>query len=242
MNWSTRLDGKMGPYSPRHLRMEFEEFDYGFVYRRIREGMSETDPMWTVGRCCLWPNMLFTGNHFEWRVPVDDENTFSVTWSFERVPQEREPYVQKSIPAWKGPVRDPETGRWISTHIMNQDFIAWVGQGRVADRTQEHLGPSDKGILMQRARFLSDIAVIAQGQDPKATIRDPEVNRCVKLPVAERPRLTVGLTRQELLRHPVAGRQLAGYIFQLGQPAEVRSAFLDAMGFSEAELAAAGLG
>ena len=22
---------------------------------------------------CLWPNCLFTGNHFEWRVPIDDE-------------------------------------------------------------------------------------------------------------------------------------------------------------------------
>jgi 5,5'-dehydrodivanillate O-demethylase len=239
MNWSTRLDGKLGPYSPKHLKLEFEEFEYGMIYRRMREGMSESDPMWTVGRTCLWPNMLFTGNHFEWRVPVDDHNTFSVTWSFERVPREREPYVQASIPAWKGPVHDPETGRWISTHIMNQDFIAWAGQGVVADRTQEHLGPSDKGILMQRQRFLSDIEAIAKGKDPKATIRDPEVNRCIGLPVAERQRLTVGLTRDELLRHPVASRQLTDYIFQKGQPAEVRQAFLDAMGFREEELAAA---
>jgi 5,5'-dehydrodivanillate O-demethylase len=240
MNWSTRLDGKMGPYSPKHLRLEFEEFEYGIVYRRIREGMSESDPMWTVGRACLWPNMLFTGNHFEWRVPVDDHNTFSVTWSFERVPREREPYVQASIPAWKGPVHDPETGRWISTHIMNQDFIAWAGQGIVADRTLEHLGPSDKGILMQRQRFLSDIEAIAKGKDPKATIRDPQVNTCIGLPVAERERLTVGLTRDELLRHAVASRQLTDYIFQKGQPAEVRQAFLDAMGFREEELPARG--
>jgi 5,5'-dehydrodivanillate O-demethylase oxygenase subunit len=239
MNWSVRLDGKMGPYSPRHLRLEFEEFDCGIVYRRLREGMSESDPLWKVGRCCLWPNMLFTGNHFEWRVPVDDENTFSVTWSFERVPREREPYVQQRIPAWKGPVRDAETGRWISSRIMNQDFIAWVGQGRIADRTLEHLSPSDKGIIMQRQRFLSDLDAIAQGQDPKAVIRDAKVNACgIKLPVAERPRLTAGLTREELLRHPVASRQLAGYIFQLGQPEEVRREFLDAMGFREEELAA----
>ena len=26
---------------------------------------------------------------------------------------------------------------------MNQDFVAWVGQGAIADRTQEHLGESD---------------------------------------------------------------------------------------------------
>ena len=43
--------------------------------------------MWTVGRVCLWPNALFTGDHFEWRVPIDDEHTLSVTWAFSRVPK-----------------------------------------------------------------------------------------------------------------------------------------------------------
>ena len=72
--------------------------------------MSESDPMWTTGRVCLWPNALFTGDHFEWRVPIDDENTLSVTWAFTRVPKEREPYVQGKIPAWYGPVQDAENG------------------------------------------------------------------------------------------------------------------------------------
>ena len=97
--------------------------------------------MWTVGRVCLWPNGLFTGNHVEFRVPVDDENTLSVMWHFSRVPQEREPYVQNSIPTWQGPIADPTTGRWITSHVMNQDFVTWVGQGRIADRSQEYLAP-----------------------------------------------------------------------------------------------------
>jgi 5,5'-dehydrodivanillate O-demethylase len=231
MNWSVRLNEKLGPYSPRHLRMEFEEFDYGFVYRRLREGMSETDLMWTVGRCCLWPNALFTGDHFEWRVPIDNENTLSVTWAFTRVPREREPYVQGKIPAWRGPVRDQVNGGWISSHIMNQDFVAWVGQGVTADRTKEHLGLSDRGIILQRQRFLNDLEAIARGQDPKAVIRDPAVNRNVALPVAERKLLVDGLTRAELLAHPILGKQYAGdYIFQAGQPEEVRAAFREAMG------------
>jgi 5,5'-dehydrodivanillate O-demethylase oxygenase subunit len=232
MNWSVRLKDRLGPYSPRHLKLAFEEFDYGFVYRRIREGMSEEDVMWTVGRVCLWPNALFTGDHFEWRVPIDDENTLSVTWCFNRVPNESEPYVQGRIPAWHGAVRDPSTGRWISSHIMNQDFIAWVGQGVVADRTQEHLGLSDRGILMQRQRFLSDLEAVARGADPKAVIRDPELNRCVALPVAERKLLVEGLSRDAMAKHPIFGRHLTeGYPFQLGEPPEVRKAFLEAMGF-----------
>jgi 5,5'-dehydrodivanillate O-demethylase len=232
MNWSVRLKDRLGPYSPRHLKLAFEEFDYGFVYRRIREGMSEDDVMWTVGRVCLWPNALFTGDHFEWRVPIDDENTLSVTWCFNRVPNESEPYVQERIPAWHGAVRDPSTGRWISSHIMNQDFIAWVGQGVVADRTQEHLGLSDRGILMQRQRFLSDLEAVARGADPKAVIRDPELNRCVALPVAERKLLIEGISRDAMAKHPIFGRHLTeGYPFQLGEPPEVRKAFLEAMGF-----------
>lgn len=231
MNWSVRLNEKLGPYSPRHLRMEFEEFDYGFVYRRLREGMSETDLMWTVGRCCLWPNALFTGDHFEWRVPIDNENTLSVTWAFTRVPREREPYVQGKIPAWRGPVRDQVNGGWISSHIMNQDFVAWVGQGVVSDRTKEHLGSSDRGIIMQRQRFLSDLEAIARSEDPKAIIRNPKVNRSVALPVAERKLLVDGLTRAELLAHPILGHHYAGdYVFQAGRPAEVAAAFKEAMG------------
>jgi 5,5'-dehydrodivanillate O-demethylase len=231
MNWSVRLGGATGPYSPKHLKAAFEEFDYGISYRRIREGMNESDPLWTIGRAALWPNALFTGNHFEWRVPVDDENTLSVMWSYMRVPKEREPYVQDRIPAWHGPVKDAN-GRWISSHIMNQDFVAWVGQGTIADRTQEHLGLSDRGILLMRKRFFADMEAIQRGEDPKATIRDPEQNRCgLPLPIAEREALIHGLPLEELKRHPLFGRHVThGYPFQLGQPPEVRLAFEDAMG------------
>jgi 5,5'-dehydrodivanillate O-demethylase len=231
MNWTVRLRDRLGPYSPRHLKLAFDEFDYGFVYRRIREGMSESDPMWTVGRVCLWPNALFTGDHFEWRVPIDDENTLSVTWCFNRVPRESEPYVQGRIPAWRGAVRDESTGRWISSHVMNQDFVAWIGQGRIADRTQEHLGASDRGIILMRQRFLRDLETVAAGGDPKAIFRDERINRSVPLPIAERELLIEGLTRAQLARHPVHGRQLTeGFPFQAGQPEEIREAYLKAMG------------
>jgi 5,5'-dehydrodivanillate O-demethylase oxygenase subunit len=237
MNWSVRLEDRLGPYSPRHLKLAFEEFDYGFVYRRIREGMQESDPMWTVGRVCLWPNALFTGDHFEWRVPIDDERTLSVTWAFSRVPREQEPYVQQTIPAWRGPVTDPATGEFLSSGVMNQDFVAWAGQGTIADRTQEHLGASDIGILMLRKRFLADLETIARGQDPKAVVRDPQINRCLGLPIAERKLLTEGLTREQLEQHPIYGRQLTdGYPFQQGQPPEVREAYLAAMGGSVKKL------
>src|SRR5678815_3264623 len=165
----------------------------------IRTDTTEEDPLWTIGRVCLWPAALFTGNHIEYRVPIDDENTLSVTWVFSRVPTEREPYVQNSIPTWAGPIADPATGRWITSHVMNQDFVTWVGQGRVADRSKEYLAPSDRGVVMIRRRFLADFDAIEAGRDPKAILRDPETNRAIPLPVAERRNFIEGFPRAQFL-------------------------------------------
>ena len=236
-NWSLQLKGMTGPYAPHHVKVDFTEFEFGFQYKRIRSDTSEHDELWTIGRVCLWPNALFTGNHIEYRVPIDDENTLSITWTFSRVPKEREPYVQNRIPTWQGPIAAPNTGRWITSHVMNQDFVTWVGQGRIADRSQEYLGPSDSGIVMIRRRFLRDLDAVARGEDPKAVIRDPVRNRTILLPVADRRPLIDGLTRAEMLRDPLSRRGLEGYIFQTGQPPEVRDAFLAAMGFNGTEFA-----
>ena len=93
-NWTLRLKGQNGPYASKHLKLKFEEFEHGFIYKRVREDSDETNPYWTVGRVALWPNGFYLGNHFEWRVPIDDENTLSVAWFFMRVPKGREPYAQ----------------------------------------------------------------------------------------------------------------------------------------------------
>lgn len=121
---------------------------------------------------------------------------------------------------------------------MNQDFVTWMGQGRIADRSREYLGPSDQGIVMIRRRFLRDLEAVARGEDPKAVIRDPARNHSIRLPVADRRPLADGLTRAEMPHDPLSRRGLEGYIFQTGQPPEVREAFLAAMGFNAAEFTA----
>jgi 5,5'-dehydrodivanillate O-demethylase len=229
-NWTVRLRGAQGPYGKRHLRIDAKEFPYGFTYHRLVEGMSEDHPRWTTGRICLWPNCLGPLGHFEWRVPIDDAHTLSVTWHFSRVPKEREPYVQESIPAWEGPVVDPVTGRLITTHIMNQDFVAWIGQGAIADRTKEHLGSSDRGIIAMRKRFLDDLKRVARGEDPKGIVRDPLLNDCIELPIVDKELYTEGVSMAEMAADPSLS-PLRGYPFQAGQPEPVRRAFLEAMGF-----------
>ncbi len=232
-NWKVRLEGRTGPYTPKHVKVDFDEFEWGFVYKRILENTDDTSPLWTVGRTCLWPNALFTGNHFEWRVPVDDENTLSVGWFFNHVPRDKEPFEQKSIPYWYSPIKDPKTGRWITSHVMNQDFIAWMGQGAITDRGREHLGQSDRGIIAIRKRFFDDLARIEKGEDPKAIMRDRTRNSCIDLPIPFRAGLEHGQTREELAKAGnVEGSAARKFIFQYGQPEHVRRAYEDAMGIT----------
>jgi 5,5'-dehydrodivanillate O-demethylase len=238
-NWGQRLRGDAGPYGPTHLKLAFEEFEFGFVYKRVKEDTSEAHPNWTVGRVCLWPNGFFLGEHFEWRVPIDDETLLSVTWKFTRVPREQEPYVQHSIPTWEGPVFDAD-GRWITSHVVNQDFLAWAGQGRITDRTKEHLGASDRGVVMMRKRFFEELTVVAAGAEPKGLIRDPRRNVRVELPVMERIDVTVGYTKAEILADPRKRMLSTSYVFQAGQPEWVREAFAAAMGLEVTEFAGLG--
>ena len=145
-----------GPPPPTHLKLNFVEFEHGFQYQRVRQGQSEDDELWTVGRVSLWPHGFYLGSHFEWRIPVDDENCLSVCWFYQHVPKEREPFVQDRIPYWYAPLKDEQTGRWITSHTVNQDFVGWVGQGAIADRTREHLGESDRGVILLRRRMLEE--------------------------------------------------------------------------------------
>lgn len=46
---------------------------------------------------------------------------------------------------------------------MNQNFAAWVGQGEMADRSKEHLGRSDRSVIMMRNRFFGDLERIKNG-------------------------------------------------------------------------------
>jgi 5,5'-dehydrodivanillate O-demethylase len=153
----------------------------------------------------------------------------SVVWAFNQVPIERQPYEQKAIPSWESPIKDSSTGRWISSHIINQDIIAWVGQGAIADRTQEHLGASDRGIIMIRKQWFEDMERVARGEDPKGLIRDPAMNVNVKLPDGS-GKLRSGMSLEQMQADPILSRSLKDFVFNYGQPNEVRRAFVEAMG------------
>ena len=58
--------------------------------------------------------------------------------------------------------------------------MAWVSQGPITDRTQEHLGRSDAGVAMLRKMFKENMKKVADGEDPIGTVR--EKHDIIKLP------------------------------------------------------------
>jgi 5,5'-dehydrodivanillate O-demethylase len=146
-----------------------------------------------------------------------------------RVPKGREPYVQARVPTWKSPIRD-ENGRWITSHVINQDIVAWVGQGRIADRTEEHLRSSDIGITMMRQRFFAELEAIAEGKEPGGLIRSANAAACIALPNMAREFNTEGIPLADYDKDPILRQRLRGFRHHVGQPPEVRRAFVEAMG------------
>lgn len=163
----------------RHLKIEFDVFEYGIYKRRLLEGEPEDNPDWRVGHPILIPNILAQGGptqmSFQIRVPVDDEHTLHVVVVGSK-PEDGQP-ARKDVPVRHDPLEYDELGRVFAPNIVRQDEMAWVGQGPITDRTTEHLATSDKGILLYRKVLLENIDKVERGEDPMCVIRDEEKNR-----------------------------------------------------------------
>jgi 5,5'-dehydrodivanillate O-demethylase len=133
------------------------------------------------------------------------------------------------VPTWTSPIRD-DSGRWISSHVINQDIVAWVGQGRIADRTKENLRSSDIGIAMMRQRFFEEMETVKAGRDPRGVIRSANAAQCIALPNMARELNTEGIALADFQKDPILRQRLKEFRHHYGQPVEVRRAFVAAMG------------
>ena len=118
----------------------------------------------------------------------------------------------------------------------NQDIVAWISQGAIADRTRETLGASDRGVVMLRRRLLDDLAAIAERKEPRGLIRDPAKNVRIELPCVGREEQMNGLPREKMLKHPVMGPFLREFYSMAGQPKEIREEFEQAMSVKQTSL------
>jgi 5,5'-dehydrodivanillate O-demethylase len=79
--------------------------------------------------------------------------------------------------------------------FAGQDAMAWETQGALADRSREHLGASDTGVVMLRNLLRLQLEKVARGEDPMGVLRDPARNRLIEFKVEETNRETGAVTR-----------------------------------------------
>ncbi len=175
-------------------------FDYGVLNtytRRVADGKRYAHVNFFV-----MPTMNKTGNVEEghpgehqasssgevmrWRVPIDDTQTMHFTVEFGAVVDGR--------PAAKIMKDDSETGlqetqpgvyRWDDSIAWfargDQDRAAQESQGPIYDRSTEHLGATDKGVIFLRRLYKESIEAVQKGLDPLGVIRDPAKNEMIRL-------------------------------------------------------------
>lgn len=115
------------------------------------------------------------------RVPMDDTNTLTFWLRFYPYAEEErnKPFVLR-IRGFEndqpGVYERVEDGWWgVASH--DQDRVAQESQGAIYDRTKEHLGASDQGIVMLRHMIRESIEAVQQGKDPIWVIRDEPQNK-----------------------------------------------------------------
>lgn len=132
----------------------------------------------------VFPNMLFvpvrSGYAMHFRTPIDDSHTQIYQYRF-RPNMDGVPVDQpEDPPAEFIPTKDA-AGEFHMNDFTSQDHMAWETQGPVADRAREHLGESDRGILMFRKLLSDQIRAVESGADPIGLNLDPEKDEVVQL-------------------------------------------------------------
>jgi 5,5'-dehydrodivanillate O-demethylase len=156
--------------------------EFGFSKGQMDSTDSEDALSWQLGsNPILFPyHLAFTYNAnprirrwYQIGVPIDDYNTWHMTyycWSF---PAEIGVEKQTSVPYTELPLRD-ETGSTVLDYVLSQDMVAWYSQGPLVDRGKEHLATSDACVIAYRKLLKEQITLVAQGEEPMNVFWDSE--------------------------------------------------------------------
>ena len=186
---STRLGNRGEAYIEEH---EFIRFEYGIMKCRTSGGKTPDDPPLRDEHPLVFPTILRNvrrdkdnkedfQHYIEMRAPIDDTHTqrYSVNFipsdTITTSPDEDPPHRYFAL-------KDPE-GKFYMQHIPSQDAMAWETQGALADRSKEHLGASDRGVLVFRKLLREQIDIVRAGGEPMGIVRDPVKNEVIHFDV-----------------------------------------------------------
>ncbi|MGL5912149.1 MAG: Rieske 2Fe-2S domain-containing protein, partial [Phycicoccus sp.] len=156
-------------FQKKHLKVAFDELEWGILKRRVLEGNTEQNDDWAVGHPLVFPYSMRVGGagieQMQIRVPIDDTHTWVAFYSSHQPPG-METFPEQVYPVdYEFPWLDDD-GEHIVDYIEGQDIMAWVTQGDINDRTAEHLGKSDIGVIMLRKMFREQMGLVAAGSEP----------------------------------------------------------------------------
>jgi len=123
-------------------------------------------------------------HNMHFRTPVDDEHTMHYNVSF--LPSKRTMSADEDPPFEFAPFKD-DAGNTKLEIVTAQDALAWEAQGAIVDRTAEHLGTADQGLITLRKLVREQIEIVRAGGDPLGVIRDPAQNRMIDLDIIHEP-------------------------------------------------------
>jgi len=153
-------------------KFEFYEVPYGIMKKRTyKNGLVDEHPL-------VFPNILRQYDGTEIRVPIDDTHTWIYGVHAEPCDDgigdgDEEPPVEYAEPYKDPPDALHPFTRFRMDKVPMQDHMSWETQGPVADREQERLATSDRGIVMLREMMRREIEKVRKGLDPLGLIRDP---------------------------------------------------------------------
>ena len=183
---TAHLAPRVKSYAERH---EFIVFEFGIKKRRTSLPLARADVPLVDEHPLLFPTTLrhvapYEGGYrhnLQIRVPVDDTHTQVFRVNFVPSQTEKSP-AELPVPFRYSQLKTGP-GAYDMRMVSAQDSMAWETQGEITDRTQEHLGIGDEGILLLRKLLKEQIEVVEQGSDPLGVIRNSERNRIIELNV-----------------------------------------------------------
>lgn len=185
---TAHLAPRVKEYAEKH---EFILFEFGIKKRRTTLTLATAGKPEIDEHPLLFPTVLRHVASYEQangqrhnlqiRVPVDDHHTQVFRVNFVPSDRERSP-ADAPVPFHFNALK---TGprQYKMNMVSAQDSMAWETQGMLTDRSQEHLGVGDEGIIALRKLLREQIDRVRQGLDPLGVIRDPAQNEVIDLGV-----------------------------------------------------------
>lgn len=168
--------------APRFGPMKGERTIFTHLYSWIIPHLSKTSlrPLKSMDtEEYVWPS----ADLLIWHTPIDDYNTLGIECGFVSGEHHDKEKLMRYIHAVSAPEayrnswppKRDEDGRYQLREYPEQDAAMIMGQGAISPRDREHLGSSDRGVILVRKALLDGIEAVKMGRDPKGLIKHNEI-------------------------------------------------------------------